>query len=71
MRLLVTERRVEHTWEPALHDLSEALITTYGTHCGIHHLTWISLVTDLTQHAGSDRLLRRTRPLTSVGGSIV
>jgi flavin-dependent dehydrogenase len=49
--ILVTERRVGATGEPTLADLSEALITVYGTDYGIHSPTWISRFTDATRQA--------------------
>jgi hypothetical protein len=52
---MVTEQHVEHTSEPTLGDLSEALITVYGTDFGIHSPTWISRFTDMTRQAESYR----------------
>jgi hypothetical protein len=55
VRVMVTEQHVEHTSEPTLGDLSEALITVYGTDFGIHSPTWISRFTDMTRQAESYR----------------
>src|SRR5262249_45187283 len=55
VRILVTEPRLEHTGEPTLRDLSEALIAVYGTDYGIHSPTWISRFTDMTRQAAAYR----------------
>ena len=55
VRVLVTEQHVEHTSEPTLRDLSEALIAAYGTDYGIHSPTWISRFTDMARQAASYR----------------
>ena len=51
VRVMVTERPPAATSEPTLHDLSEALISVYGTDYGIHSPTWISRFTDMTRQA--------------------
>ncbi len=53
--VLVTEQDLGHTGEPTLRDLSEALISVYGTDYGIHHPTSISRFTDMTRQAASYR----------------
>jgi 3-(3-hydroxy-phenyl)propionate hydroxylase len=55
VRVLVTERDVGHTTEPTLRDLSEALITVYGTDYGVHNPTWLSRFTDVTRQAAAYR----------------
>ena len=58
LRVMVTEREVAQngrTAEPALRDLSEALIAVYGTDYGIHSPTWISRFTDMTRQAAAYR----------------
>jgi 2-polyprenyl-6-methoxyphenol hydroxylase-like FAD-dependent oxidoreductase len=55
MRVMVTEQYVGQTGEPTLRDLSQALITVYGTDYGIHSPTWISRFTDMTRQAASYR----------------
>ncbi len=55
VRVMVTERHVGLTSEPTLRDLSEALITVYGTDFGIHNPTWISRFTDMTRQAAAYR----------------
>jgi 3-(3-hydroxy-phenyl)propionate hydroxylase len=58
VRVLVTEQHVGATSEPTLRDLSEALITVYGTDYGIHSPTWISRFTDMTRQAAAYRMGR-------------
>ena len=55
VRVMVTEPRVGSTTEPTLHDLSEALITLYGTDFGIHNPSSISRFTDMTRQAAAYR----------------
>ncbi len=55
VRVMVTEQLLGPTGEPTLRDLSEALITVYGTDFGIHSPTWISRFTDMTRQAESYR----------------
>ena len=54
-RVVVTEQQVGPGSEPALRDLSEALITVYGTDFGIRNPTWISRFTDMTRQAAAYR----------------
>ncbi|HEX9097850.1 MAG TPA: FAD-dependent monooxygenase, partial [Candidatus Dormibacteraeota bacterium] len=49
IRVTLTESRVEHTSEPTLQDVSEALIAADGTDYGVHNLTWSSRFTDNTR----------------------
>jgi 3-(3-hydroxy-phenyl)propionate hydroxylase len=55
VRLALPERHVEHTGEPTLQDLSEALIAVDGTDYGVRSPTWISRFTDMSRHAVSYR----------------
>ena len=55
MRVVVTEQQLGPSSEPALSDLSEALISVYGTDFGIHSPTWISRFTDMTRQAAAYR----------------
>jgi 2-polyprenyl-6-methoxyphenol hydroxylase-like FAD-dependent oxidoreductase len=55
VRVMVTERRVGPADEPTLRDLSEALITVYGTDYGIHSPAWISRFTDMARQAATYR----------------
>ena len=51
VRVTVTEQQLGPSSEPALRDLSEALIAVYGTDFGVHSPTWISRFTDMTRQA--------------------
>jgi 2-polyprenyl-6-methoxyphenol hydroxylase-like FAD-dependent oxidoreductase len=55
VRVMVTERQIRTGSEPTLQDLSEALITVYGTDFGIHSPTSISRFTDMTRQAAAYR----------------
>jgi 2-polyprenyl-6-methoxyphenol hydroxylase-like FAD-dependent oxidoreductase len=54
-RVVLKEREVEHTGEPTLQDLSEALVVAYGTDFGVHVPNWISRFTDMSRQAASYR----------------
>ena len=58
VRVVVTERQLGPSSEPTLGDLSEALVTVYGTDFGIHNPTWISRFTDMTRQAAAYRVGR-------------
>jgi 3-(3-hydroxy-phenyl)propionate hydroxylase len=55
VRVIVTERELGSSSEPTLGELSEALITVYGTDFGVHNPTWISRFTDTTRQAATYR----------------
>ena len=55
VRIMVTEQQLGPSSEPTLCDLSEALVTVYGTDFGIHSPTWISRFTDTTRQAAAYR----------------
>ena len=55
VRIVVREAQLDHTGEPTLGDLSEALIAVRGTDYGLHSPTWISRFTDMTRQAASYR----------------
>ncbi|HVQ59662.1 MAG TPA: FAD-dependent monooxygenase [Solirubrobacterales bacterium] len=55
VRVIVTEQQLGPSSEPTLRDLSEALITVYGTDFGVHSPTWISRFTDMTRQAADYR----------------
>jgi 3-(3-hydroxy-phenyl)propionate hydroxylase len=55
VRVVVTEQQVGPSSEPTLRDLSEALITVFGTDFGVHNPTWISRFTDMTRQAAAYR----------------
>jgi 2-polyprenyl-6-methoxyphenol hydroxylase-like FAD-dependent oxidoreductase len=54
-RVVVTEHQIGPDSEPTLRELSEALITVFGTDFGIHNPTWISRFTDSTRQAAAYR----------------
>src|ERR1700674_329640 len=49
VRVVLTEQHLEHSSEPTLKDVSEALIVVDGTDYGAHSPTWISRFTDMTR----------------------
>jgi 2-polyprenyl-6-methoxyphenol hydroxylase-like FAD-dependent oxidoreductase len=53
--VVLTEPQLEHTSEPTLQDVREALIAVDGTDYGVHSPTWISRFTDMTRQAASYR----------------
>ena len=55
VRVVLTEREIATGGEPTLDELSEALITVYGTDFGVHSPTWISRFTDTTRQAARYR----------------
>jgi 3-(3-hydroxy-phenyl)propionate hydroxylase len=54
-RVVLMEQQVEHTGEPTLQDLREALVVTYGTDYALHSPNWISRFTDMARQAVSYR----------------
>jgi len=55
VRVLLTERSAGRKDEPTLEDLSEALITVYGTDFGVHNPTWLSRFSDMARQAATYR----------------
>jgi len=55
VRVMVTDQHVGSTSEPTLRDVSEALISVYGTDYGMHSPIWISRFTDMTRQAAAYR----------------
>jgi 2-polyprenyl-6-methoxyphenol hydroxylase-like FAD-dependent oxidoreductase len=55
VRVMVSERQIGGSSEPTLQELSEALISVYGTDFGIHNATSISRFTDMTRQAAAYR----------------
>ena len=53
--VVLRERDVEHPDEPTMQDLSEALVSVYGTDYGLRSASWISRFTDMTRQAASYR----------------
>jgi len=57
-RMVLTEQQLGSDSEPTMRDVSEALISVYGTDYGIHNPTWISRFTDMTRQAAAYRECR-------------
>lgn len=55
VRVMVTEHGLGYSADATLRDLSEALMTVYGTDYGIHSPTWISRFTDMARQAAAYR----------------
>ncbi|HVF15055.1 MAG TPA: FAD-dependent monooxygenase [Acidimicrobiales bacterium] len=53
--VVLTERHVEHTGDPTMDELREALVAVYGTDYGLRRASWISRFTDMTRQAVSYR----------------
>jgi 2-polyprenyl-6-methoxyphenol hydroxylase-like FAD-dependent oxidoreductase len=53
--VLLTERDVEHTGDPSIDELREALVSVYGTDFGLRRASWISRFTDMTRQAAAYR----------------
>jgi 3-(3-hydroxy-phenyl)propionate hydroxylase len=55
IHVVLTEREVEHTGEPGMDELREAVVSVYGTDFGLRRASWISRFTDMTRQAASYR----------------
>jgi 3-(3-hydroxy-phenyl)propionate hydroxylase len=55
IRLVLTERHVDHTGDPSMGELREALVAVYGTDYGLRSANWISRFNDMTRQAASYR----------------
>ena len=55
LRVVLTERDVEHTGEPTIDELRNALVGVYGTDFRLRRASWISRFTDLTRQAATYR----------------
>ena len=55
IRVVLAERHVEHTGEPSMDELREALVSVYGTDFGFRSASWISRFDDMTRQAASYR----------------
>src|SRR5467141_1520627 len=53
--VVLRERHVEHTGDPSMGELREALVAVYGTDYGLRRARWISRFTDMTRQAASFR----------------
>ena len=55
IRVVLTERHVDHTGDPSMDELRDALVAVYGTDYGLRSANWISRFTDMTRQAASYR----------------
>jgi 2-polyprenyl-6-methoxyphenol hydroxylase-like FAD-dependent oxidoreductase len=55
IRLVLTERTVDHTGAPTMDELREALVGVYGTDYGLRSAGWISRFSDMARQAASYR----------------
>ncbi len=55
IRVVLTERHLDHTGDPTVDELREALVAVYGTDYGLRGASWISRFTDMTRQAASYR----------------
>ncbi len=53
--IVLTERQVDHTGNPSMGELREALVGVYGTDYGLRSASWISRFTDMSRQAASYR----------------
>ena len=53
--VVLRERHVEHTGDPSMDELREALVAAYGTDYGLRSANWISRFNDMTRQAASYR----------------
>jgi len=53
--VVLLEKHIEHTSEPTLQDVREALLAAYGTDFRMHSPIWISRFTDMSRQAASYR----------------
>jgi 3-(3-hydroxy-phenyl)propionate hydroxylase len=53
--VVLTERTVEHTGDPTVDELRQALVAVYGTDFGLRRANWISRFTDMTRQAAAYR----------------
>jgi 3-(3-hydroxy-phenyl)propionate hydroxylase len=54
-RVVLTERHLDHTGDPSMGELREALVAVYGTDYGLRSANWISRFTDMSRQAASYR----------------
>ena len=55
IRVVLTDRTVDHTGDPGMDELREALVAAYGTDYGLRSASWISRFTDMARQATSYR----------------
>ena len=55
IRVVLTERHLEHHGDPGMDELREALVAVYGTDYGLRSASWISRFNDMARQAVSYR----------------
>jgi 2-polyprenyl-6-methoxyphenol hydroxylase-like FAD-dependent oxidoreductase len=55
IRVVLTEPTADHTSDPSMDELREALVAVYGTDYGLRSASWISRFTDMARQASSYR----------------
>ncbi|HEX6238118.1 MAG TPA: FAD-dependent monooxygenase [Acidimicrobiales bacterium] len=55
IRVVLTERTVDHSGEPSMDELRAALVSVYGTDFGLRSASWISRFTDMARQAACYR----------------
>ncbi len=55
VRVVLTERHLQHTGDPSMGELRQALVAVYGTDYGLRSANWISRFTDKARQAASYR----------------
>lgn len=55
VRVVLTEREVDHAGDPGMTELRDALVGVYGTDFGLRSASWISRFTDMSRQAVSYR----------------
>jgi 3-(3-hydroxy-phenyl)propionate hydroxylase len=55
IRVVLTERTIDHTGDPGMDELREALVAVYGTDYGLRSASWISRFNDMTRQAAAYR----------------
>jgi hypothetical protein len=56
--VVLKEKAVDHSSEPSLEELREALVAAYGSDFGLRNASWISRFTDVSRQAAAYRLGR-------------
>jgi 3-(3-hydroxy-phenyl)propionate hydroxylase len=55
VRVVLTERSVEHIGDPSISELRDALVAVFGSDFGLRRANWLSRFTDMSRQAASYR----------------
>ena len=55
IRIVLTERQVEHDVEPTVEEFRDAFVSVYGTDYGLRSASWVSRFTDMSRQAAAYR----------------